>query len=297
MKFNIFKNKFDAFIHPEVVIDITFEEFATIMVDSCREVVAKEDQEMFNLCAWREDFVSPNDKEGYIRRCKENVTEVYALLLDVDGNRTLANIIAEYAEYEFLVYSTFGNSAEKEKFRLILPLVEPLTAFDFELRKESIKTHFGVDDASFAVSQAFYFPCYTAENKDIHFVYWNEKPARYDVMPLEIQFVSTNIVNGPIDGEVDPLAPSIYKTLLTGSNLRYADALPLAVLCKSKGLGEADFRDIINTVAGHDSSLRTGLANLDTIWREAYSTHIRNETMLNLMRRLNCDTWRFGDGK
>jgi hypothetical protein len=100
-------------------------------------------------------------------------------------------------------------------------------------------------------------------------------------------------VQGPREGEIDPLAPSIYKTLLTGSDMRYADALPLAVVCKSKGLDYSIYRDIINTIAGSDSSLRNGLADIDKIWNEAYSTHVRHTTMITLMQRLNCDMWRW----
>jgi hypothetical protein len=152
---------------------------------------------------------------------------------------------------------------------------------------------FDVDRASFTISQAFYLPCYSKDNADIRFIHWNQTDRRYEALFLPVKEISTNIVEGPREGDVDPLAPSIYKTLLSGSNMRYADALPLAVLCKSKGLGYQEFRDIINTISGSDSSLRNGLADIDKSWNDAYSTYTKHITMITLMQRLNCDMWRW----
>ena len=175
----------------------------------------------------------------------------------------------------------------------MLPLNTALTRLEFDQRHDSMCATFDVDRASFTISQAFYLPCYTDDNKTQRFIHWNQTDKRYEALFLPVKEISTNIVTGPKEGEIDPLAPSIYKTLLTGSNMRYADALPLAVVCKSKGLGYLEFRDIINTIAGTDSSLRNGLADIDKIWQEAYSTHIRHSTMITLMQRLNCDMWRW----
>jgi hypothetical protein len=293
MKFNLYKNINEAYIHPDVVVDCSFDQVVSILKDSQQLVKNKTDPEMFNLCSWIDDFQSPEHRPGYIRRCKPNVSQIYALLLDIDRDKTLEQAITEFADYEFLIYSTFGNSREKDKFRLILPLNTALTRLEFEQRHTSMCEFFNVDRASFTISQAFYLPCYNADNADISFIHWNQQPRRYEALLLPVREISTNIVEGPRQGEVDPMAPSIYKTLLTGSNMRYADALPLAVLCKSKGLDYDIYKDIINTIAGVDSSLRTGLADIDGMWQEAYSTHTRHTTMIALMERLNCDMWRW----
>jgi hypothetical protein len=293
MKFNLYKNINEAYIHPDVVVDCDFEQFVNMMKESQELVENKEDPMMFNLCSWIDNFESPEHKQGFIRRCKPNVAQIYALVLDIDGTRTLEDAVTEFIDYEFLIYSTFRNSPEKEKFRLVLPLNTPLTRLEFDQRHDSMCATFDVDRASFTISQAFYLPCYSKDNADIRFIHWNQTRLRYEALLLAVKEISTNIVTGPKEGEENPLAPSIYKTLLSGSNMRYADALPLAVVCKSKGLGYLEFRDIINTIAGADSSLRTGIADVDKIWQEAYSTHIRHTTMITLMQRLNCDMWRW----
>jgi len=248
---------------------------------------------MFNLCSWRDDFDSPEHKPGYIRRCKSNVAQIYAVVLDIDGTTTLEDAVAEFIEYEFLIYSTYNNSRDKDKFRIVLPLNSPLTRQEFEQRHDSMAESFNVDRASFTISQAFYLPCHNEQNADISYVEWNKSTRRYEALLLPAKIISENHHMGPQEGEIDPLAPSIYKTLLTGSNMRYADALPLAVVCKSKGLGYLEFKDIVMTIAGTDSSLRTGSADIDKIWQEAYTTYTRYDTMITLMQRLNCDMWRW----
>ena len=293
MKFNLYKNINEAYIHPDVVVDCSFEDVVNILKDSQQLVKDKTDPMMFNLCSWIDNFESPEHKSGFIRRCKPNVAQIYALLLDIDGTRTLEDAVAEFIDYEFLIYSTYSNSQDKEKFRLVLPLNTALTRLEFDQRHDSMCATFDVDRASFTISQAFYLPCYTKDNADISFIHWNQTVKRYEALFLPVREISTNIVQGPREGEIDPLAPSIYKTLLTGNNMRYADALPLAVVCKSKGLDYSIYRDIINTIAGSDSSLRNGLADIDKIWNEAYSTHVRHTTMITLMQRLNCDMWRW----
>jgi hypothetical protein len=252
-------------------------------------VINKEDPMMFNLCSWKDDFESPEHKPGFIRRCKPNVSQIYALLLDIDGTRTLEDAVSEFADYEFLIYSTYSNSKDKEKFRLVLPLNTPLTRIEFDQRHDSMCDTFNVDRASFTISQAFYLPCYNKDNADVRFIEWNEQPKRYEALFLACKEISTNIVAGPNEGEIDPHAPTIYETLLTGSNMRYADTLTLAILCKSKGLDYSIYRDIINTIAGSDSSLRNGLADIDNMWNKAYLTYVKNDTMITLMERLNCD--------
>lgn len=293
MKFNLYKNINEAYIHPDVVVDCSFEDVVNILKDSQQLVKDKTDPMMFNLCSWIDNFESPEHKSGFIRRCKPNVAQIYALLLDIDGTRTLEDAVTEFIDYEFLIYSTYSNSRDKEKFRLVLPLNTALTRLEFDQRHDSMCATFDVDRASFTISQAFYLPCYTKDNADISFIHWNQTSKRYEALFLPVREISTNIVQGPREGEIDPLAPSIYKTLLTGSDMRYADALPLAVVCKSKGLDYSIYRDIINTIAGSDSSLRNGLADIDKIWNEAYSTHVRHTTMITLMQRLNCDMWRW----
>lgn len=293
MLFNLYENINKAYIHPNVCEDIDFNEFVKIMRESQTLVMNKEDAMMFNLCSWRDDFESPEHKPGLIRRCKNNVSQIYALLLDIDGTRTLEDAVNEFINYEFLIYSTFGNSEDKEKFRLVLPLQTALTRQEFDQRHDSMCDYFKVDRASFTISQAFYLPCYTTKNKDRAFIEHNNVDKRFEALLLPARPINENISEFTMPIEPDAISRSIYKTFLTGSNMRYADALPIAVILKSRGFSINDYKHLIITIAGLDSSLRNGLANIDQLWKEAYSTNVTNEKILTLMKRLNCDMWRW----
>lgn len=293
MLFNLYENINKAYIHPNVVTELDFDQFVAIMKESQTQVENKEDAMMFNLCSWIDNFQSPEHKPGFIRRCKDNVAQIYALLLDIDGTKTLEQALNEYIDYEFLIYSTYGNSAQKEKFRLVLPLQTPLTRQEFDQRHLAMCDTFGVDRASFTISQAFYLPCYTATNKELAFIEHNKTAKRYEALLLPVREISYQEHDNVSISEPTIVDVMIFKTLLTGSNMRYADALPVACLLKSRGFLFSDFKLLIDAVAGADSSLRTGLADIDNLWEQAYVSHIRNDTIINIMRRLNCDTWRW----
>ena len=306
MKINTYKSVREAYIHPSDIVEATFEEFVAFAIENQTCLTTKEDGQLFNICSFIDNAeppiedsfnpdLTPHKREELIRRCKANVQEVYALLLDVDGNLTLAEAVAKWHAFEFFVYSTHGNSVDKEKFRLVMPLSTPVSRDAFDERHTSLCEFFGVDKASFTISQAFYWPSYSPSNADIRFAYHNKGEVRFDAMLLPAEEISRNIVMPPAyaPGEQDPLADAIYETFLTGSNLRYADALTLAVICKSKGISEAHWRNLVQRISGFDSSLRSGEADLDKLWKDAYAGQIRNDTVIKLMKTLGCNMWRW----
>jgi hypothetical protein len=301
---NVYNSVYEAYIHPELLAQYTFEEIVYQFKEAQSELKIKEDGMLFNCCTWVKNFTNPpedkfnQDKSFYpreelIRRCKENVDHIYCLLLDVDGTMTLEQTIDKWKEYEFLIYSTHSNSIEKEKFRLIVPLRTALSMQEFDERHDSMCTAFNVDGASFTISQAFYLPSYSADNKDIAFVYWNESDTRYDALPLSTVPITINPTLTAPTGATTAITNSIYRTLITGSDLHYADALALAVLCKSKGLTEANYIDIVKTIAAPDSALRTSAVSLSNLYSQGFNAYMKNDTAIKLMQKLHCDMWRF----
>lgn len=306
MKINTYKSVREAYIHPDEIVSASFEEFVEFAMANQVCLENKEAGQLFNMCSFIENpeppsaehfnpESTPHERTSLIRRCKANVQEIYALLLDVDGNLTLAEAVEKWHAFEFFVYSTHGNSAQKEKFRLVMPLGTPVSRDAFDERHTALCEFFGVDKASFTISQAFYWPSYSPANADIRFAYHNKGEVRFDAMLLPKEDISRNIVAPPqfAPGEQDPLANQIYETFMSGSNLRYADALTLAVICKSKGISEAAWRSLVLNISGLDSSLRNGEADLDKMWKDAYAAQIRNDTIIKLMTTLNCNMWRW----
>jgi hypothetical protein len=291
-----------AFIHKDGAVWVTFDELVDLFRDNQKEVINKEDGMLFNCVSYIDDYEPPEiekfnwlkNRTDHISRCKDNVDKIYCLLLDVDGKQTLEQTIEQWHPYEFLIYSTWGNSCTKDKFRLIVPLYEPLTNIQFDSRTKAMKSMFNlVDGASFTISQCFYLPTYAPGNKDIAFIHHNKSELKFDAMVLPVEQISTNTATIIPKDYIDPLSKIIYETLLTGSGLRYADVLSLAVLCKSKGIDQIGFSNIVNTIADADSSLRTNQVNLTKLYKEGYDCFMTNRKAVELMRKLNCNMWMF----
>ena len=125
-------------------------------------------------------------------------------------------------------------------------------------------------------------------------MYHNPSTKRYDALPLSTIELNTNILTDYTPPtEKTAMGEIIFKTLMGGSNLHYADVLPLAVVCKSHGISFSDFKNIVTKVAANDSALRTNKVNLKELYKKGHDTHVTHKKTVALMKRLNCNTWRF----
>lgn len=94
------------------------------------------------------------------KRGSENVIHLSCLVLDYDVNSTLAAASATWQDYFHLVHSTFSYTPEKQKFRLILPLAEPVLAADWQKVYEwaQERTGFTVDPTGKSIGSTFALP-------------------------------------------------------------------------------------------------------------------------------------------
>ena len=299
---SLYRSVMEAYVHKDDQIRTTFPELVEFFKEQQTLLPVKESGMLFNCCEYREDFSSPNwissaetrPRNEFIRRCKDNVRSISCLLLDIDGTMTLEQAIEQWANYEFLIYSTHGNSTDKPKFRLVVPLATPLTREEFDCRHTSMTTEFCVDGASFTISQAFYLPSYSAENRSIAFIHWNEVSARYDALNLAaetINYQQHTVVASDLTRS--PIAGSLFKTLMSGHSLHYSDALTLAIVCKANGINCSDYEQIVARIAHPDSSLRTTRVSIAGLYKEAYATHVTAKKVESLMTKLNCNMWRW----
>lgn len=308
MQINTFQTVWKAYTHKDLIVQSDFKDIVDLLKKSQCELVNKEDGMLFNMCSWINDFENPSEfntknkkinfypfqRTELIRRCKDNVDMIYALLLDVDGTMTLEKTVDKWGDYEFFVYSSFSNTKEKEKFRLVVPLKTPLNANEFNSRHPAMCKLFNVDGASFTMSQCFYYPSYSKSNKDISFMHYNEVNNRYDALQIKPIKINTNaLVNYTPPGEMTAMGQVIYKTLMTGNNLHLHDVMPLAVLCKSYGIGFSDFVNIVTKTGATGSSVRSKNTNLKELYNKAYQTHMTHKKSTDLMQRIGCNIWRF----
>ena len=305
MQVNLYRSIFQAYIHPTEVVECDFGEFVAFARESQCELESKESGMLFNLCSFVDapeppsadrfnPDLTPWPRESLIRRCKQNIREISALMLDIDGTMTLDAAVTQWADWEFFVYSTWGNSPQKEKFRLIVPLAVPLTAADFDSRHDAMTAAFNVDGASFTMSQAFYLPAYSAANRDCAFMHWNQVGQRYNALNLPAREITQAHQDFAVPEQPSDMALSILRTLQTGRDLHYSDALTLAVLCKGHGITVAEYCNLVNQIAAADSQLR-GDVDVARLYQQAYTAHMTRRRMITLMKRLNCNTWRWGE--
>ncbi|MDO8670545.1 MAG: AAA family ATPase [Dehalococcoidia bacterium] len=84
---------------------------------------------------------SPALYKGTATRGNSGVEALTAAVGDLDGGCTYDDIEAPLADYEHVVHSTFSHTADKAKFRVVIPFVKPVPAGDWPDLKARIDEH------------------------------------------------------------------------------------------------------------------------------------------------------------
>lgn len=198
-----------------------------------------------------------------VRRCKANVKSIQGIVLDVDKHKTLEQAMEMYSGIEYVIYTTFRHTKEEHRFRIVIPFSQPLLADDVVYYKDDIKNIFpGVDNASFTVSQSFYF--HSGKNDCI--AYWNKGEM---IDPYKFKYQEPKLFDEPKISNIEftneqsnAYKEAVVQSLLTCSGLHYNSevsaygVLTLVSICKSIGLDYAEYDYICAKIAASDSSLQ-----------------------------------------
>ena len=222
-----------------------------------------------------------------VRRCKSNVVALWGIVLDIDENKTIEQTIELLDGLEYVLYTTFRHTFEKHKFRVVIPFSEPLLACDVDGRKESIMDTFpDVDNASFTVSQSFYF--HSGHNDLIAYhnkgVIINPYDFEYREPKVYIPTPVSNI-NTPMDSiTYEAYKKALLESLRSCSGLHYAGkgrsnkaALTLVSICKSIDMDFTTFDQLCQNISAPDSQLQNAGTRAQ-IWSGWESNKIRRET-------------------
>ncbi len=283
-----FKSIGQAYV--DLTIDLPWSEQVKLLQEHHR-ASRKEDVPMFNLAEFRsatDPFVEPGRRyrgsvvngtfmrdangaydeiSGTVRRCKGNIVNITGIVLDVDEAMTIESAMNMLQPLEYVLYTTFRHTPERHKFRIVIPFAQPLLVADIAGRQQSIMSTFpGVDNASFTVSQSFYFHSgnrepYTHHNQGLmldpyrDFVY--QAPVVY-APPSPSQPVATPMTGAQAQAYRD----AVVRSLMTCSGMHYAGSgrnnhavLTLISLCRSIGLSFEEFDQICAHIADPDSLL------------------------------------------
>jgi hypothetical protein len=233
---------------------------------------------------------------GTIRRSKNNVVAMHGIVLDVDEYMNIEQAIDTLDGLEYVLYTTFRHTLEKHKFRIVIPFSQPLKAEDIECRQQDIIDTFpGVDNASFTVSQCFYFHSGKQDN-----IAYHNKGVMIDPYDFKYQPV---IVNTPApvkiqfndidDEQLQAYKIAVVDSLLSCSGLHYAGkgdnnkgVLTLISICKSIGLSYNEFDHICNQIADSSSELKKQNVRHDA-WVSWPGDRVRKETRDRFIKNYN----------
>jgi hypothetical protein len=294
----------------DLVIDQTWNEHAKLLLEH-HKVGRKEDVPMFNLAEFKsvdDSFVERarryhgkvvdgaflRDANGAydeipdtVRRCKGNIVSISGIVLDVDEAMTIEQVMTMLEPIEYVLYTTFRHRPENHKFRVIIPFSRPLLAEDIVGRQQSIMQTFpGVDNASFTVSQSFYFHSGNVDPIAHHNRGEMIDPYAFQYQPPKIYSVPTP--QQPVSQAMTPEQAAAYKdavvaSLKTCSGLHYAGkgasnhaVLTLISLCRSVGCTFEEFDNICQQIAHPDSQLVNGAVRV-AAWTGWQGDKIRRE--------------------
>ena len=101
-------------------------------IDAIHQCMANPINNIFNrddvpLWAFYDPISKPSlAKDGLPAGCADNMLQVHALQIDYDGELPIKDFCEMFNNTYFLLYTSFRSSPAKEKFRVILPLAEPI---------------------------------------------------------------------------------------------------------------------------------------------------------------------------
>jgi len=139
-------------------------------------------------------------------RSASNVIAHYAVVLDIDDGISVQDVQKDLSQYEYVLYSSGGTGIKQgERFRVILPLAETLSAEQWSEYSESLKKRFHYSDASFSKSlQIQYLPQLNTAHAD-KFIAHHNQGSWLDVQ-ADIEFVQP--IQKP--AYINPLVPVQY---------------------------------------------------------------------------------------
>ena len=184
MIISTFKSVQKAYV--DLRLDLSWEEIVAMLTHHYN-VNSKEEVELYNMVEFKsvdDPTVEPGRKYHYVngerqdtfdtipgtvRRCKNNMVSITGITLDFDKDQTIEQTITELEGIEYVLYTTFRHTKLNHRFRVVIPFSQPLLAEDVSGRQKAIKKMFpNVDNASFSVSQSFYFHSGKEDNIAYH---------------------------------------------------------------------------------------------------------------------------------
>ena len=310
MIISTFKSIHQAYV--DLRLDMDWQEIAELLLTH-NDVNSKHDVELYNMVEFKTvddvttelgrkyHYINGVKQETFdsipntVRRCKNNVVAIHGIVLDVDNDMTIEQAIDLLDGVEYVLYSTFRHTVQKHKFRIVIPFSTPLLAQDVIGRQQSIIDTFpGVDNASFTVSQSFYFHSGKEDNIAYHNkgIIIDPYDFQYQQPPTYLPLLQPKSVDLD-DEQLETYRQAVVSSLMSCSNLHYAGTgdnnkgvLTLVSICKSIGLSYNEYDIICQKISANDSELRKPQVRHNA-WVSWTGDRIRKETRDSFIKSYN----------
>lgn len=275
MILTLFESVQRAYTRKEQIIDADWSVIADFLT-TFNQCANKKDMQLFNLWQFnpngelgrRRIYENNEPTEAYetipgtIRRCKANAEGLWGIILDFDGGTNIEGAVEVLNGFEFVLYTTFRNSPETNKFRVVLPFKNAATPEQVKRKKKSLsETFLQVDHASFSESQSFYL--HSGPNTDNAIAFWC-KGEFLDLDLFEDELIPERLEmpKQEFTGDRNIYKETLIESLATCNGLHYANegtkhgVLTLVALCKSADFTFSEFDVICHNMADPTSSLQ-----------------------------------------
>jgi len=128
---------------------LNWSEFVQFIKGSKELIEEKEQHPLIIPVTWKtKNFIPVTDKAGQNklidgepvpRRCKDNIQDWYMLPIDVDECLSISAAKEHFKAFTHLGYTTYNHSPKKNKFRILIPLLKPISNEEFLKRTDAIK--------------------------------------------------------------------------------------------------------------------------------------------------------------
>lgn len=128
-------------------------------------------------------------EDGSIHRTADNVDLWFMLPVDVDGGMTIEQAKKKWADYTYILYTSFNHRKDGlDKFRMLFLLSTPIPDAEFTKRKKAIYEWLGdgVDRTCLYRSRGFYMPTFNTDNKNERVLELNQGKV-LDIFPFKAE--------------------------------------------------------------------------------------------------------------
>lgn len=237
-------------------------------------------EETLNLKTWR--TFTASDKTQYDKekekfdaivfakmlsnkgRKNTNIIAHYAIVLDIDGGMNVEDAVLDLADYEFVLYSSGGQGIKQgDRYRVVLPLDEPLSAKCYNELAETLKARFPYSDESFGKTlQLQFLPTYNKKYRDMFGAVYNKgkflDPKKLPYVQSKSEFL------GNIDYSTPKFSDDFVGRMLdalvqqNSGKMEYEERRILANRLASAGVNNSDMVRVLNAV-GRPGAKHSGL--------------------------------------